>query len=75
MLIIESKKFLLPVLPYTPYFDINDIVAYYNPVFKTLLPGNDYYREHFEELKNGLGRQHLMEILWNGSAFYINPLF
>lgn len=50
MLIIESKKFLLPV----SFFEGFRIAGYYNSESKTLLPGDKDYIKDFELIKKGL---------------------
>lgn len=55
MLIIESKKFLLPVFWFSNPEEEWSAIAYYNSKTKTLLSRDKYSIKDFERIKEGLG--------------------
>lgn len=63
MLIIESKDLMYPLLWHTK----NVVLGYYNPEFKTLLPGDDsrLYEQEFKVVKKGLGHEYVIEKHYN----------
>lgn len=75
MLIIESKHFLFPVYyRFSSFFDYSDVIAYYNPKTKMLLPGNKSYIDTFKQVKRGLDRNQYIVKAGNICLLYKNQI-